>query len=68
MANDTAQDELDSLPTTPTYAVTDGDVYYGPYKSEDRAYRRKARWNAETDRTFTVVVASEMVEDIEYER
>lgn len=68
MANEIATTDRDECSTTPEYAVTDGDHYYGPYKSEDRAYRRKARWNDQTDRDFIVVDVNALEEDVEYER
>jgi|AntDeeMinimDraft_4_1070355.scaffolds.fasta_scaffold03155_4 hypothetical protein len=39
------------------FYVTNGEVTTGPYKSENRAHRRKARWNnsPETERAWTVV-------------
>lgn len=46
---------------TPTYYVTNGSETYGPYVSEDRAHRRKARWSTETDTSWTVVDNSQIL-------
>lgn len=49
----TARVEVTQVPKWVVVAPTDGAVA-GPYRSEDRAYRRKARWNDQTDYTVHV--------------